>query len=75
VNPGLFTIATFPFIFGVMYGDIGHGAAIFLIAAYFLFYEDSYLEQQRKVSLTSLTFYIQMCKRLSLSSNTTNRDK
>ena len=35
VNPGLFIIATFPFIFGVMYGDVGHGAAIFLIAAYF----------------------------------------
>eukprot|EP00567_Pseudictyota_dubia_P009584 CAMPEP_0197448618 /NCGR_PEP_ID=MMETSP1175-20131217/18211_1 /TAXON_ID=1003142 /ORGANISM="Triceratium dubium, Strain CCMP147" /LENGTH=886 /DNA_ID=CAMNT_0042980441 /DNA_START=92 /DNA_END=2752 /DNA_ORIENTATION=+ len=29
-NPALFTAATFPFLFGVMYGDIGHG--LFLLA-------------------------------------------
>ena len=27
-NPGLFTIISFPFLFGVMYGDIGHGIAL-----------------------------------------------
>jgi len=37
INPGLFTIVTFPFLFGVMYGDIGHGLfmaafGIFLVA-------------------------------------------
>lgn len=30
-NPALFTAATFPFLFGVMYGDIGHG--MFLLCA------------------------------------------
>ncbi|KAL7580115.1 hypothetical protein ACA910_012875 [Epithemia clementina (nom. ined.)] len=29
-NPALFTAATFPFLFGVMYGDIGHGLFLFL---------------------------------------------
>lgn len=29
-NPALFTAATFPFLFGVMYGDIGHGSFLFL---------------------------------------------
>merc|ERR1740139_1752960 len=29
-NPALFTAATFPFLFGVMYGDIGHGSFLFV---------------------------------------------
>lgn len=29
-NPALFTAATFPFLFGVMYGDIGHGTFLLL---------------------------------------------
>ena len=27
-NPGLFTTVTFPFLFGVMFGDIGHGGIV-----------------------------------------------
>ncbi|KAI8639998.1 V-type ATPase, V0 complex, 116kDa subunit family [Parasitella parasitica] len=34
VNPGLFTIVSFPFLFAMMFGDIGHGALLFLTALY-----------------------------------------
>jgi len=41
VNPALYAITTFPFLFGVMYGDIGHGGLIMILGLYLLFNNDS----------------------------------
>jgi len=38
-NPALFTAATFPFLFGVMYGDIGHGMFLFFAGLLLLWNE------------------------------------
>jgi V-type H+-transporting ATPase subunit a len=40
-NPALFTAATFPFLFGVMYGDIGHGTCLLLGGLYLMSSYDS----------------------------------
>jgi V-type H+-transporting ATPase subunit a len=40
MNPSIFTTVTFPFFFGVMFGDIGHGAVLFALGLYLIFNDD-----------------------------------
>lgn len=48
VNPGLFTVITFPFLFGVMYGDIGHGTLLSIFALLFILFEDGIILKIRR---------------------------
>lgn len=50
INPGLFTVATFPFLFGVMFGDIGHGGVLLVLGLYLIFCKDS-LSASREPSI------------------------
>lgn len=51
VNPGLFTLISFPFLFGVMYGDIGHGILLTLAAAAMIRWEDVLIAKQKAGTL------------------------
>merc|ERR1719300_882222 len=49
VNPSVYTIATFPFLFAVMFGDAGHGL-IMLTAAMWMIIKEKSLESKRNIS-------------------------
>ena len=48
INPALFTAVTFPFLFGMMYGDVGHGTCIFLAGLYLVFSYQSFAAKGSK---------------------------
>jgi len=46
INPTPFTIITYPFLFGVMFGDVGHGLLVLLGALYFIIREKKYMKMR-----------------------------
>lgn len=56
VNPGIYTIVTFPFLFAVMFGDFGHGA-IMTIAAFAMIYFENPMSKSKLNELVEMAFY------------------
>ncbi|KAH8407398.1 hypothetical protein KR222_003365, partial [Zaprionus bogoriensis] len=51
LNPAPYTIITFPFLFAVMFGDLGHGIILCLFASTLIIYEKK-IEQRNRMALT-----------------------
>ncbi|KAI4486856.1 hypothetical protein M0802_012276, partial [Mischocyttarus mexicanus] len=55
-NPALYTIVTFPFLFGVMFGDAGHGVILTIFAACLILREKKIMEQKLENEIASIFF-------------------
>ncbi|MCJ1388405.1 H(+)-transporting V0 sector ATPase subunit a [Xylographa bjoerkii] len=56
VNPGLPTIVTFPFLFAVMFGDLGHGFIMTCAAVAFIIFEKR-LQKIKLDEIVSMAFF------------------
>ncbi|KAL5283513.1 unc-32.2 family protein [Megaselia abdita] len=56
INPGLYTIITFPFLFGVMFGDMGHGLILLVFALWMVLCEKSLIEKGWKDEIWTIFF-------------------
>lgn len=66
-NPAVFTIISFPFLFGVMFGDLGHGGILFLVGIFLCLFnkrlEDTSIKQMVDVRylILLLGFFSTFC--------------
>ncbi|XP_027033101.1 V-type proton ATPase 116 kDa subunit a isoform X1 [Tachysurus fulvidraco] len=56
INPAPYTIITFPFLFAVMFGDMGHGTLMTCAALYLVIRESRLLAQKRDNEMFNMVF-------------------
>ncbi|KAK0154617.1 V-type proton ATPase subunit a isoform 1 [Merluccius polli] len=56
INPAPYTIITFPFLFAVMFGDMGHGLLMTCIALYLVIRESRLLSQKSDNEMFNMVF-------------------
>nr|CAB3224570.1 V-type proton ATPase 116 kDa subunit a isoform 1-like [Phallusia mammillata] len=56
VNPAPYTIITFPFLFAVMFGDVGHGLLMFLFGLYLVINEKRFLASKNNNEIWEMMF-------------------
>uniref|UniRef100_A0A914ECH5 V-type proton ATPase subunit a n=1 Tax=Acrobeloides nanus TaxID=290746 RepID=A0A914ECH5_9BILA len=56
VNPAPYTIITFPFLFSIMFGDLGHGILMFLAGLYLVLREKNLEQRQIRDEIFNMFF-------------------
>ena len=56
VNPALYTIITFPFLFAVMFGDVGHAIIMACFGGYLVYAEKSILKKKITSEIFNIFF-------------------
>ncbi|XP_050427792.1 V-type proton ATPase 116 kDa subunit a 1-like [Adelges cooleyi] len=56
INPAPYTIISFPFLFAVMFGDLGHGTLMFLFAAFLVLLEKSLAAKKNDNEVWNILF-------------------
>jgi V-type H+-transporting ATPase subunit a len=55
-NPSLYTIITFPFLFAIMFGDLGHGLIMFCFGFWMVICEKSLMAKRSKNEIWNIFF-------------------
>ncbi|XP_063374075.1 V-type proton ATPase 116 kDa subunit a 1-like [Cydia amplana] len=56
LNPGLYTIITFPFLFSLMFGDMGHGMIMLAAAVWMLVNEKKFMAERSDSEIWNIFF-------------------
>lgn len=60
INPAVFAIVTFPFLFGVMFGDVGHGFLLFFMGLVLILINRKYKDNPDMEGFLSMRYILLM---------------